>query len=72
VTLSLANDKSESWVMRRTAHRSSTMIARYTISAANARELGLGALVALDQAIPELGEQRVNAPGRKRTKDSSQ
>lgn len=54
VTLSLANDKSEAWVMRRTAHKSSAMIARYTVAAANARELGLGPLVPLDRAIPEL------------------
>ncbi len=36
VTLSLANEKTESWVMRRTAHKSSTMIARYNVEAANA------------------------------------
>lgn len=54
VTLSLANDKSEAWVMRRTAHKSSAMIARYTVAAANARELGLGPLLPLDRAIPEL------------------
>jgi integrase len=29
VTLSLANDRTEAWIMRRTAHTSSTMIARY-------------------------------------------
>jgi integrase len=54
VSLSLAEDKSESWVMRRTAHRTSAMIARYAVAAANARELGLGPLVDLDKAIPEL------------------
>lgn len=54
VTLSLAADHSESWVMRRTAHKSSTMIARYNVEAANARELGLGTLAPMDEAIPEL------------------
>lgn len=58
VTMALAADRSESWVMRRTAHKSSTMIARYTVAAANARELGLGGLVALDKAIPELKAKR--------------
>jgi integrase len=57
VTLSLAEGKSEAWIMRRTAHRSSTMIARYAVSAANARELGLGPLVPLDKAIPELAKR---------------
>ncbi len=68
VTLALAAERSEAWVMRRTAHKSSTMIARYTVSAANARELGLGALVPLDKAIPELGEQRVKRGAKKRAK----
>ncbi len=54
VTLSLANGKTEAWVMRRTAHKASTMLARYTVAAANAEELGLGPLLPLDEAIPEL------------------
>ncbi len=62
VTLSLAVDKSEAWVMRRTAHKSSAMIARYTVAAANARELGLGPLAPLDKAIPELARCRVVIP----------
>ncbi len=62
VTLSLANDKSEAWVMRRTAHKSSTMIARYTVAAANARELSLGPLTPLDQAIPELSKRHIVIP----------
>ncbi len=62
VTLSLANDKTEAWVMRRTAHKASTMIARYTVSAANARELGLGPLLPLDQAIPELRKGPIVVP----------
>lgn len=59
VTLSLANDKTEAWVMRRTAHKSSSMIARYTVAAANARELGLGPLISLDKAIPELITRKI-------------
>lgn len=62
VTLSLANEKSEAWVMRRTAHKSSSMIARYTVAAANARELSLGPLLPLDEAIPELSEERIVIP----------
>lgn len=54
VTLSLAADRSEAWIMRRTAHRSSAMIARYNVAAANAKELGLGPLLPLVDAIPEL------------------
>lgn len=61
VTLSLAADRSESWVMRRTAHKTSSMIARYNVAAANARELGLGGLVPLDQAIPEFRKKKGKA-----------
>jgi integrase len=61
VTLSLAADKSEAWIARRTGHRSSSMIARYNVAAANARELGLGQLLPLDKAIPELAK-RVTVP----------
>lgn len=59
VTLSLAAERSESWVMRRTAHKSSAMVARYNVEAANARELGLGPLLPLDKAIPEMGRRLV-------------
>ena len=54
VTLSLANGRTETWVADRTGHRSSAMINRYRRSARSAMELGLGALLPLDQAIPEL------------------
>ena len=54
VTLSLANGKTETWVADRTGHRSSQMINRYRRAARSAAELGLGALVSLDFAIPEL------------------
>ena len=55
VTLSLANGRTETWVADRTGHRSSQMINRYRRAARSASELGLGPLVPLDAAIPELG-----------------
>jgi len=54
VTLSLANGRTETWVADRTGHRSSQMINRYRRAARSAAELGLGGLVPLDVAIPEL------------------
>ena len=54
VTVSLANGRSETWVADRTGHRSSEMINRYRRPARTHAELGLGALVPLDQALPEL------------------
>ena len=53
VTLSLANGKTEAWVSDRTGHKSSTMIHRYKRAARSAAELNLGALVPLDEALPE-------------------
>ena len=52
--LGLANGKTESWISDRTRHGSSVMINRYRRSARTAAELGLGALAALDSALPEL------------------
>jgi hypothetical protein len=54
VTLSLANGKTETWVADRTGHRSSQMINRYRRAARSASELGLGPVLPLDVAIPEL------------------
>jgi integrase len=51
VTLSLAAGKSETWVMDRTGHRSSTMVSAYRRVSRTASELGLGELVALDEAL---------------------
>ena len=62
VTLALANGKSETWVADRTGHRSSTMINKYRRAARTAAELGLGELVPLDQAIPELRPVRAEGP----------
>jgi integrase len=55
VTLSLAAGRSESWVADRTGHTTSQMINRYRRAARTAGELGLGAPLPLDQAIPTLG-----------------
>jgi integrase len=54
VTVSLANGKTETWVADRTGHRSSSMINRYRRQARTWGELGLGELVPLDRALPEL------------------
>jgi len=54
VTVSLANGASESWVADRTGHCSSIMINRYRSAERTFAELGLGRLVALSEAIPEL------------------
>lgn len=55
VTLALANGKTEDWVMQRTGHSSSVMLARYRRDAKTAQELGLGWLHPLHELIPELG-----------------
>ncbi|WP_434048067.1 MULTISPECIES: tyrosine-type recombinase/integrase [Sorangium] len=54
VTLALANGRSETWVSDRTGHKSSDQIALYRRAARTAVELGLGELLPLDEAIPEL------------------
>jgi len=54
VTLALASGKTETWVMDRTGHTTSAMLNRYRRAARSAAELGLGTLLALDEAIPEL------------------
>lgn len=54
VTLALAAGRSETWVADRTGHKSSVMINRYRRAARTAAELGLGWLVPLHAAVPEL------------------
>ncbi len=54
VTLSLANGKTEDWVRRRTGHQTTTMIALYRQQAETYKELRLGPLKPLHEAIPEL------------------
>jgi len=54
VTLALATGRTETWVADRTGHKSSMMINRYRRAARTVEELGLGWLVPLDEAIPEI------------------
>lgn len=56
VTINLALGKSESWVTRRTGHKSSAMVRSYQREIDAYRELRLGPLKPLDEAIPELRE----------------
>ena len=62
VTVALANGRSESWISDRTGHKSSQMIAKYKRPSRTFEELGLGELVALDQAIPELRSRPTTGP----------
>jgi integrase len=54
ITISLALDKSETWVADRTGHRSSVMINRYRRKARQADQLHLGGFASLHEVIPEL------------------
>jgi hypothetical protein len=54
VTVSLANNKTESWISDRTGHRSSAMINNYKRVARGFQELEIGTLSPLDSALPEL------------------
>ncbi len=54
VTLSLANGRSEAWVMDRTGHNDSQMVNLYRRASRTAEEAQLGSLTPLDEAIPEL------------------
>ncbi len=63
VTLALANGRTEGWIMDRTGHRSSQMIARYRRGARKASELHLGPLAPLSVAIPELAGSQPGGSG---------
>ena len=54
VTVSIAQGKPEHWIRDRTAHKTLNMIDAYRRHARMLVELDLGALVPLDEAIPEL------------------
>jgi integrase len=54
ITLALADGRSETWVQDRTGHTTSIMLNRYRRQARHAAELGLGELMPLDQALPDL------------------
>jgi integrase len=60
VTISLANGRTESWVANRTGHKSSKMINEYRRQAECHRELLMGGLAPLVEAIPELAAVRAN------------
>jgi integrase len=60
VTISLANAKTESWVANRTGHKSSKMINEYRRQAECHRELLMGGLTPLCEAIPEFAAIRAN------------
>jgi integrase len=68
VTVALANDRSESWIGDRTGHTSSVMINRYKRAARTFAELGMGDLVPLDAAIPELHSKASGPPPRAASK----
>ncbi len=63
VTTSLANGKTESWVMARTGHDSSEMVGRYRRTARHFDELNLGALAPLDVALAGLPGEPSTPPG---------
>jgi hypothetical protein len=54
VTVSLANGKTEQWVMDRAGHKSSPMIALYARQARTRAELNLGPLLPLDMLLAEM------------------
>jgi hypothetical protein len=60
VTISLANGRTESWVANRTGHKSSKMINEYRRQAECHRELLMGGLTPLVDAIPEFAAARAN------------
>jgi integrase len=62
VTLSLANGKTEAWVMDRTGHTTSQMLNKYRRAARSMAELGQGKLLPLDYAIPELRSEDIDYP----------
>jgi integrase len=60
ITISLAHDKTESWVANRTGHRSSKMINEYRRQAQCHAEVVMGGLAPLVEAIPEFAAVRAN------------
>ena len=54
VTYSLAAGRSEAWVSARTGHTTSAMISRYRKVCDTVTELGVGALVPMVTAVPEI------------------
>ncbi len=54
ITISMASGRSESWIMDRTGHTTSAMLAKYRRRAEGLSEGSSVALTPLDQAVPEL------------------
>ena len=54
VTVSLANGKTEQWVMDRTGHKSSQMVSLYARQARTWSEPNLGALAPMHKLLPEM------------------
>jgi integrase len=64
VTIHLAAGYSETWCTDRTGHETRSQLDRYRQTARTIKELNLGELTPLDQAIPELyDEPSSNSPG---------
>ncbi|GMV15910.1 MAG: hypothetical protein AMXMBFR56_41340 [Polyangiaceae bacterium] len=61
VTIALANGKTETFVMDRTGHKSSQMIATYRRMARSAAEARMGPLLPLNEAIPEFRKSKVES-----------
>jgi hypothetical protein len=57
----VARGKTHTWIKRRTQHGSDAMISRYDHAAGMLRELQMGTLVPLHEAIPELAEMEPSA-----------
>jgi len=62
VTLALGMGQTEHWVMQRTGHLSSVMLARYRRAASTAAELHLGWFHPMQECIPELAEAVAHEP----------
>lgn len=61
ITVKLAMGKSETWVMDRTGHQSSQMIATYRQKARSHTEANLGDYLPLREAIPELRDSQLES-----------
>jgi len=61
VTLALARGRTRTWIKRRTGHSSDAMIDRYDHAAGTLRELEMGWLHPLHEAIPELAKMAPSA-----------
>lgn len=57
ITLALATGRSEAWVMERTGHTTSGMLARYRREKSMAQQIGLAWFSRMDRAIPELADE---------------